>query len=468
MAADPENEAFDETYDVVVIGGGLAGHCAAIEAAEAGAQTLLIEQQAKVGGSTVLSGGFFAFAGTPLQTQRGIADDGERLVQDLRTVGNFANDPALLAVYAAHQLDLYRWLTSQGVTFEAVELSAGQSVPRSHRTDAVVLIETLQERLSRLPDAACWTGVGAKRLIRESLDGRVAGVAVERDARSIRLAARRGVVLASGGFSRSEDLLQLFAPNQARALRIGGAGNLGDGLKMAWHLGAGFRDMGYIKGTFGTHPDTGPDKHEILLAFYLGAIIVNKQGARFVDESASYKTIGDACLAQDGQIGFQVFDQSVMDRSSPGVPLFDLAPQLEAGRLIRADSLTELAKALDMDPARLDETVATYNRAVDGEIADPFGRDGLCHHSGALIRLERPPFYAYPSVSVVLATYCGLTVAADAAVQDVFGAPIAGLYAAGEITGGFHGAAYMTGSSLGKAALFGRLAGRNAASRMPS
>jgi fumarate reductase flavoprotein subunit len=157
-----------------------------------------------------------------------------------------------------------------------------------------------------------------------------------------------------------------------------------------------------------------------------------------------------------------------MEGSSLGVPLFDLTPQLEAGRLIRADSLTELAKALDMDPARLDETVATYNRAVDGEIADPFGRDGLCHHSGALIRLERPPFYAYPSVSVVLATYCGLTVAADAAVQDVFGAPIAGLYAAGEITGGFHGAAYMTGSSLGKAALFGRLAGRNAASRMPS
>jgi fumarate reductase flavoprotein subunit len=132
---------------------------------------------------------------------------------------------------------------------------------------------------------------------------------------------------------------------------------------------------------------------------------------------------------------------------------------------VSAETPEELARRCGIDGAALAETLRRYNEGVDAGRDPEFGRDGLSNHTGALVRLDRPPFYAYPSTSVVLATYCGLTVTPEAEVLDVFAERIDRLYAAGEITGGFHGAAYMTGTSLGKAALFGRIAGRNAARR---
>jgi fumarate reductase flavoprotein subunit len=107
--------------------------------------------------------------------------------------------------------------------------------------------------------------------------------------------------------------------------------------------------------------------------------------------------------------------------------------------------------------------VERYNRFVDQGEDEDFGRKHLVHHHGALRRIERAPFYAYPSTAVVFGTYCGLRVDAAMRVIDVFGQPIAGLRAAGEIVGGLHGGAYMTGSALGKAAIFGRIAARTAA-----
>lgn len=448
--------------DVLVIGGGLAGHCAALAATECGATVVLLEKQPNVGGSTVLSGGFFAFAGTPFQQERGIRDDRALLYDDLIAMGGGEADPTLVRAYSEGQRDLYEWLVRHGIVFTALELSSGQSVPRSHVTDSVRLIATLAEHGKRSGRVKTEMGTRAIRLLRDSVGGPVAGVRIE-DAGGTRELRAGSIVLASGGFSRSEELLRLFAPAQAGALRIGGGGNTGDGLRMAWQFGAGLRDMGQVKGTFGTHPNTGADKHELLLAYYAGAIMVNRAGHRFVDESVSYKILGEACLAQPGRIAFQIFDQAIMDGSQPGVPLFDFGAPLRRGLLIKADSLPDLAQRCGIDPDALVQTVADYNRGVDLGRDPAFGRDGLCNHYGALARIGQAPFYAYPSTTVVLATYCGLAIDAQAQVRDVFGEPIRGLFAAGEITGGFHGHAYMTGSSLGKAAYFGRVAGQSAA-----
>jgi fumarate reductase flavoprotein subunit len=160
-----------------------------------------------------------------------------------------------------------------------------------------------------------------------------------------------------------------------------------------------------------------------------------------------------------------VFDQNVMDKSDPGVKLFDYRIPLEAGLLIAADSLEQLARACDLDPVTLRRTIDRYNEGVDRGVDSEFGRDGLCAHAGALVRLDRAPYYAYPSKTVVLATYCGLHADAKARVHDVNGDVIHGLFAAGEVVGGFHGQSYMTGTSLGKAAIFGRIAGQQAAAR---
>ena len=444
--------------DVLVIGAGLAGFCASLAALSAGASVTLLEKQEEVGGSTVLSGGAMAFAGTAEQAAAGISDSPERLREDLLRVGERRNDPALVDAYVAAQAATHAWLREQGVRFTSVQLGGGQSVPRSNRVDTRQMIGALRARAEADPRVRLRTGLGARRLLVE--EGRVVGAGL---ADGSRAAARHGVVLATGGFSRDEALLALFAPAQRNALRIGGRGNVGDGLRMAWALGAGLADVGYIRGTFGTHPAAGPEQLAIIHPIYKGAIAVNRQGRRFVDESVSYKIIGDACLRQPEALAFQIFDHAVMDLSVPGVATSDMRAGLEDGRVIQAPSLEALAERAGIDAAGLLATVARYNADVARGRDSEFGRETVAGGYGALRPIATAPFYAFPSTSVVLATYGGLTVDPAMRVTDVFGAPIPGLYAAGEVTGGLHGAAYMTGSSLGKSAIFGRIAGRSAA-----
>lgn len=450
--------------DVVVVGAGLAGYCAALEAAHAGAQVLVLEKQPEIGGSSLLSSGFIAFAGTECQKAAGVADDEARLYADLRRAGGEQNDERLLKVYVEQQLATYRWLNEIGIAFKTVELSAAQSVPRTHPVDPHALLHRIRElgeatgRVTTRPQAA------ASRLCTDAA-GAVTGVIASLDGQAVAICARRGVVLTTGGFSRDEELLRNFAPHQAGGVRYGGEGNTGDGLRMAWQLGAGFCDMGYIKGTFGFHPNAGKEKGRgwTKLPVYRGGIAVNQQGRRFVDESKSYKLLGDAVLQQPGAIAYQIFDADIMDGATDGVSPFDFRSARSRGLTFEADTLAGLATRLDIDPQELVATVDRYNADVTAGKDTAFGRGGLSMQYGSLRRLERPPFYAYPSTSGVIATYCGLTVDAETRVLNVFGERIPRLYAAGEIMGGFHGVAYMTGSALGKCLIFGRIAGRTAA-----
>lgn len=466
-SAGMRQQTWNRETDVVVVGGGLAGYCAAIGAAESGAEVLLLEKQPQVGGSTVLSGGFIAFAGTDAQREAGIEDSNERLFADLRRAGGEQNDERLLRIYVDNQLDTYRWLKSQGLGFKSPQLSSAQSVPRAHPVDP----EALMSRMVALAEATgrvrTLLASPAQRLVRPKTGGPVAGVVASLAGKPRAIRARRGVVLAAGGFSRNEEMLRNFVPNQAKAVRYGGAGNTGDGIKMAWALGADFRDMAYIKGTFGFHPDARlkPGRDWTKLPVYRGAIAVNKRAQRFVDESLSYKLLGDAVLQQPDGIAYQILDQGIMDQAADGVPPFDFRSAVRRELMHQADSLGELAQRIGIDARQLAATVARYNRFVETGRDEDFGRDGLSTHYGKLAKIERAPFYAYPSTSGVIATYCGLAVDPETRVLDVFGEAIGGLFAAGELTGGFHGVAYMTGSSLGKCIIFGRIAGRNAAKR---
>ncbi|MBI4195065.1 MAG: flavocytochrome c [Betaproteobacteria bacterium] len=456
---------WQQETDVVIVGGGLAGYCAAHEAAQNGAEVLLLEKQQEIGGSTVLSGGFLAFAGTDLQRAAGIEDSNELLISDLRNAGGHENDERLLSVYAEHQLDAYEWLKSAGTKFIGVQLSSAHSVPRAHATDPRALMKLVSDRAQRAGRVKTLLGSAVERLVRSGHGAPVSGVFATTQGRTQAIRARRGVVLAAGGFSRNAEMLKNFVPNQSRAVRYGGAGNTGDGIRMAWALGAGFRDMGYIKGTFGFHPDarTQEGRDWTKLPVYRGAIAVNRPGKRYVDESLSYKLLGDAVLRQPDAIAYQIFDQGIMDQAADGVPPFDFRSAQRRGLVFQAASLEELAREIAIDGPTLVATVKRYNGFVANGKDEDFGRDGLSSHYGKLVKIERPPFYAYPSTSGLIATYCGLTVDTEARIIDVFGEPIRNLYAAGELMGGFHGVAYMTGSSLGKCVIFGRIAGRNAA-----
>jgi fumarate reductase flavoprotein subunit len=448
--------------DLLVIGGGLAGYCAAHEAASLGADVLLIEKERKTGGATILSGGSFAFAGTPLQQRLGIEDSEELLFQDLRKVGGYENDETLVRAYVTGQRAAYDWLLSLGVKFERVFIASGQSVPRGHSRNAQEVLNSVAASAHATGRVQTRLNTSALRLLRDRSTGVVSGALVRVGEATSEIRARRGVVLTTGGFSRSESLLSQFAPRMANAQRMGGPGNTGEGLLMAWQLGAGFRDMGFIKGTFGNHPSAGPEDHFLLFPIYAGGIAVNALGQRFCDESRSYKHIGDACLDQPGSIGYQIFDQRIFEQGRPGIPSMDFQADLDAGRVVCGQTLGELGGMVGLEPAALERTVADYNAAVSRGHDAAFGRDSLCNHYGKLVRIEAPPFYAFPSRTVVLATYCGITVDASARVMDVYGEVIPHLFAAGGNMGGFHGQAYMTGTANGKAVVFGRIAAQSA------
>jgi fumarate reductase flavoprotein subunit len=445
---------------VLVLGGGLAGCAALLAAAEAGQYAVLLEKTGDIGGSTVRSAGLSAFAGTREQLAQGIGDSVELLKKDLMETGRHVCDEALVDLYCAHQLETYEWLTGHGVEYGEVHAASGQSVPRSHPTDTTGMLVKLLRAAGRL-GARLLLDTTAERLVREG--HRVVGVDVRTAAGTHRIHAD-AVVLATGGFARSPELLARFAPQMEHALTAGGDGCTGDGLLMGWQLGAGVVDTPYVKGTYGIFHEPHPDEDGTgILAVYKGAIAVNREGRRFVDESLPYKEIGDAALAQPGVTTWQVFDAQVMAQSNDEVPIYEFAGRSRAGMLLEAGTVAELESLIGLPTGSLVETVADYNTRIADGTPDHLGRKHLSGGVGAPFALDRPPFYAHPSGTVVLATYCGLTVDTRLRVLDVWGQPIERLYAAGEVIGGFHGGGYMTGTSIGKSGIFGRLAGSHAA-----
>ena len=439
----------------------MAGLCAAAEAAAQGASVLVLEKEAEFGGSSLLSGRYMAFAETDLQQREGIEDRTEFLVKDMLAVGEGKNEARLVEAYGEHQSETYEWLISKGVEFHKVQAVSGHSVPRGHTITPLQAITALHQAANETRNAVFKTKAKVLRLKKDK-DGRVSEVIYEQNGKFGNAFAEQGILLASGGFSRSEKLLSAFAPQLEGALRIGGKGNMGDGIRLASEQGAWLRDFPYLKGTYGFHPSADGPRKSQALAFYKGAIIINQSAKRFVNESISYKLIGTEALKQPEQVTYQIWDQRVMDSGVPGDALYDFGKLLELGLIEKADSLEELAKIISVPAENLKETVSLYNEDAEKGEDRLFGRRTLTHHFGHLQPIEQAPFYAMRTTVAMLATYAGVSVNEFAQVLNPFDEPVEGLYAAGEIAGGFHGAGYMTGSSLGKAAIFGRVAVRTA------
>jgi len=451
--------------DVLVIGGGIAGHSAALSAAERGAASVvLLEKTADFGGSSRQAVGGFAFAGTDLQREAGAFDSNEELRRDLLKSGEGRNDAALLQLFLDRQLDAYDWLRQHGVEFGYSRPVAGGSSVHTHSNWGGQAIRALHERVLSHPRVCYVPGHAAQRLVRGD-EERTSVVGVKLTASADKasiLHTGGGVVLATGGFSRGRQYMEAFAPQLLAAIPSGGIGNTGDGLRMATALGAGLADMGWVSGTFGAalpgYPDRTPRDEEplgLLFPIYSGAVAVNLHGKRFADESASYKAIGKRCLEQPRGVAFQLFDSKTMALSREA-PAHNFRAALERGELRHADTLAELATQLGVDGAELMRTIDQYNGDADAGVDSQFGRK-----IGA--KIDQGPFYAYPCGVAVTTTFCGLTIDTATRVLDVHGEPIAHLYAAGELVAGFHGSNYMSGSALTKSVVTGRIAGANAA-----
>lgn len=447
------------TADVIIVGAGGAGLAAAVEATSRHAQVIVLEKMPYVGGSSVICGGALAFAGTDMQKALGIQDSAKVLYDDLMKVGQYVNDPAIVQAYVDNQLDTYYWLKNLGVQFTNISAASGMSVPRAHNANPAALIGRLYQA-AKDQGAKILLKVAGKRLIQDPQTGRVTGVVAEKDGKEVVFYARKGVILATGGFAKNTELLAQFVPSMVKAQAICGAGCTGDGLKMAWALGAGIKDMPYIKATFGVHPQAKSFSDYFSLAMYHGAIIVNKNAKRFVNESISYKLLADAAFQQPDGIGYQVYDAKIRQDAMKD-PLCAIESLESKGLVFKGETLKEAAEKAGLPADALEATVKEYNEYAERGQDLQFGRTSLTSGFGKLVKIETPPFYIYPSTGALLGTYGGITINAKAQVLNVFGEVIPGLYAAGEITGGMHGAAYMTGTAFGKALVFGRIAAKS-------
>ncbi|WNI18743.1 FAD-dependent oxidoreductase [Actinacidiphila sp. ITFR-21] len=451
-----------ESADLVVIGGGAAGYSAAVEALALGASVVLAEKGTEPGGSSVLSGGSFAFAGTDMQAEAGIEDSEAILRQDLLDDGGDTVDPALVDLYVREQMDCYRWLRELGVGFDQVSHSGGQSRPRSHGVKIRAAFQLIKARAESYPTFTSLLEEPAVSLV---LDGGAVRGVVTRDGAGKQTTWTTGaVLLATGGFSRGARPIATFAPELLGARLMGGKWNTGDGLYLAMSAGADLCDVGEIKPTYGVSAELPgyPSEPTLLNGLYRGGIVVNKEGRRFVDESISYKLIGSICLKETDRVGYQIFDQKTMAQSIPDKLVNNYSGGLANGYVRKADTIAEIAEIAGIDVDVLVATVARYNEFAEAGVDSDFGRTSLSSGYGELAKIDSPPYYVYPSTAGVTSTYGGVRVDDHMRVRHVNGSVIDGLWAAGELVGGFHAHGYMSGSSLAKAVIFGRVAAADA------
>lgn len=471
---DTEVTHWDLEADVVVAGSGAAGTSAAIEAARAGAETLVLEKLAKLGGSSGMSGGvIYLGGGTPIQKACGFEDTPEAMYDYIVASSALQQDLGKIQLYCERSLEHFDWLVANGVPYKAEFTSELKEVPmsdaslyysgsemawpfrelarpapRGHVPSEPGMTGGRRLMQALIPSAELLgvkylTGVSCERLI-QAQDGRVLGVLVTHDGITKRVRARRGVVLACGGFIHNRPMVKRYAPELYEcSVPWGNMGDLGEGILMG--LGAGGVGVRMDQG-FAVLPLYDP-------SHVLKGITVNRTGQRFMPEESYHGFLGHQIAYHQGGVGWLITDAD----SQYG---YDDYRVVEAGR---ADSIAELETQLGLPPETLVHTVNYYNKHAAR------GVDPLFHkHPDYLTPLIKPPFVAYDLSTerafIAAHTFGGLHTSLHSEVLDAHGEPVAGLYAAGRTSWGLPSAPYIaSGISVGDCSFFGRQAGRHAA-----
>ncbi len=465
-------EAWDLDTDVVVVGLGAAGACAAIEADTAGARTVVLEAAGSGGGTSAMSGGLiYLGGGTPIQTDCGFEDSAEEMFAFLMAACGPDPDEAKVRVFCDRSVDHYHWLVDHGVPFKAefhpepglespneaaLCFSGGEDAwpfdriaapaPRAHKpqftgTAGGFLMERLLAAVET-GGATVECDVIAQRLV---VDGdEVVGLLARRAGRDLLVRARRGVVLTAGGFVLDDAMVDQHVPELARcSFRLGNEHDRGSAIRMAQAVGAAVRRMNAAEVAV---PLTPPRS-------LVAGILVNGAGQRFINEDTYYGRVGqEALFCQDGRV-FLIVDEELYQPTRAGHHATWVA-----------ESVEELESDIGLPEGSLGATLQLYNRsAVEGE-------DPVFHKAAAFVRPLVPPLGAFDLTvenSIYAAfTLGGLSTLPDGEVLGVDGSPIAGLFAAGRTTAGIAAFGYASGISLGDATFFGRLAGRRAAARL--
>lgn len=436
-SASASEIVWDHEADIIAVGGGGAGLSCGIEAAEQGMSVIVLESQPTVGGSSALCNGGMAMPNTPLQKEQGIEDSVDLFYQDLSSMTQSDNNPEWLKLHCELAEGLWEWLTGMGLQFKGESLlpTQGASVPREHHIAPTEVIKALQER-AEADGAQILVKTTATELIQDPATKRVIGVRAEDSSgKEVTFKAKLGVVLATNGYSRNAEMMNkyVFGTGAENIITFTGMGDLGQGHQMAMAVGADTRHIGWISLLTGQHPEGSAGQSCSLI--HGGAVMVNAEGERFVNESLGYGNVWPDVAAQTGGICYQIWDEDIaIEYADNDSSLYSMKKLRDSGLLVSADTLEELASALGIPADAVVASVAKYNEDVAATGSDSlFGRATMVSNVGAPPLIDTPPFYGWKTANVNYGTSGGIKHNLDMQVLHLNGDVIPGLYCAGTI-----------------------------------
>lgn len=492
-----DTEVKEETkdVDVVIIGAGGAGMAAAIEAADAGKTVLIVEKASMTGGNTTrATGGMNAAetaeqAGLEFKENAGVEktlaaakesypeladlvatvekqyedykasgsteyfDSVELFELDTLVGGKNLNDYDLVKVLAENSAAGIEWLKTVGADLSEVGSFGGASVKRIHKpvkdgkTIAVgsYLVPILEQAVKDRGIEILFETPATEIIMK---DGAVAGIKASSKTANYTINAK-AVVIASGGFAGNAEMVESLNPELKGFVSTNAPTITGDGIAMGEAVGAATVDMDQIQ----IHPTVEQNTAALITEGLRGdgAILVNQEGLRFFDEVGTRDAVSKAEIAQTGGYAWLVVDQAMVDKSSV------IAGYITKGYTVQGDSYEALAEAIGCDGAVLKETMEKWNAAVAAGVDEEFGRTSFANP------LDTAPYYAIKVSPGVHHTMGGLKINTNTEVLDTNDQVIPGLYAAGEVTGGVHGANRLGGNAVADIVVYGRIAGTNAA-----
>lgn len=453
----------ESSYDVVVIGAGGAGFSAAIEAKNAGANVVLLEKMPAVGGNSLISGAEMNAAKNWVQPKLGINDDSPELhAKDTYLGGDKKGDPKVINVLTHNALDAAKWCRDYlGVRFEDDNLFffGGHSrkralIPIGHTgTEFITKFQAKADELG-IPVI---TNMKVEELIKDK-SGRVVGVKATMNGASYTFNAKGGVVLATGGFGANPEMVKKYNPKIDERFKTTDApGTTGEALYMAERAGAQLVNMGYIQ----TYPICDPISGVIELiadARFDGAIMLNQEGKRFVEELQRRDILSEAILKQTGGYCWVLWNDKIGSISNT---VKEHPTEYEAftkqGIMATCDDLKCVA---DFTKIPFDSLKGTVNRvsSMTGK-----GNDKDFNHRSGLVDMTQGKYYVIKAVPSVHHTMGGVRINEKAQALTAEGKAIPGLWAAGEVTGVTHGTNRLGGNAYTDIIVFGRIAGKAAA-----
>lgn len=443
----------DSEYDIVIIGAGGAGLTAATEASSKGAKVLVLEKMGIIGGNTNYSTGGINASYTKEQQRLGIKDSKEVFFNDTMKGGQYLNDPELVTTLVENSADMVEWLQSPMIGADLSDVGAfgGATNKRIHRPKGG---QAIGAHLVPLLQKATLNQGAEIRLNNKAIDilsdnGKVCGVKVAYEGGEYTVHTK-AVIVATGGFGANPEMVEFYQASLAGFSTTNHKGATGDAFAMVEKFDAQLIQMEQIQ----THPTVVKGTGIMITEAVRGngAILVNKNGRRFVNEMETRDIVSAAILKCPEKVAYLIFDQGVRD-SLKAIETYSKQNLLSQGA-----NLTELARVISIDAVALEYTIDEYNKAVLAKHDSEFERNPASMER----TISKAPFYAIEVEPAIHHTMGGLKINSKAQVLNKKGKAIPGLFAAGEVTGGVHGAERLGGNAVADICIFGKIAADSA------